>query len=81
MGGLHVGLELPYVQLMRNCIAVRGQYMYPRDAPVRLAGLIRSGLLSLESFEVTGFPLEQTNEAVVHAAEHGGPFRITVIEP
>ena len=81
MGGIRVGLELPYVHLMRNGITVRGQYMYPRDAPARLAALIRSGLLSLESFEVSAFPLEQTNEAVVHAAEHGGPFRITVIEP
>jgi alcohol dehydrogenase len=55
--------------------------MYSRDAPVRLAALIRSGLLSLESFEVTGFLLDQTNEAVAHAAANGGPFRITVIEP
>lgn len=81
MGGLRVGVELPYVHLMRNCITVRGQYMYSRDAPVRLAALIRSGLLSLESFEVTGFLLDQTNEAVAHAAANGGPFRITVIEP
>lgn len=81
MGGLRVGVAFPYAHLMRNCITVRGQYMYPREAPARLAALIRSGLLSLDGFEATRFPLDQVNEAVVHAAEHGGPFRITFIEP
>jgi alcohol dehydrogenase len=66
---------------MRNCITVRGQYMYPRDAPERLAALIRCGLLSLDAFAVTSFPLDQANEAVAHAAANGGPFRLTVIQP
>lgn len=81
MGGLQVGLELPYAHLMRNCITVRGQYMYPRNAPGRLVALIRAGLLSLDDFEVTSFGLEQANEAVAHAAAHGGPFRYTVLQP
>jgi alcohol dehydrogenase len=81
MGGLRIGVELPYAHLMRNCITVRGQYMYPREAPARLAALIRTGLLSLNGFEATRFPLAQVNDAVVHAAENGGPFRITYIEP
>jgi alcohol dehydrogenase len=81
MGGLRVGVELPYAHLMRNCITVRGQYMYPRDAPERLAALIRCGLLSLDAFAVTSFPLDQANEAVAHAAANGGPFRLTVIQP
>ena len=81
MGGLRVGLELPYSHLMRNSITVRGQYMYPRDAPARLVALIRSGLLSLDDFEVTGFELDRANEAVAHAATEGGPFRVTIIQP
>lgn len=81
MGGLRVGLELPYSHLMRNCVTVRGQYMYPRDAPARLVALVRSGLLSLDSFEVTGFGLDRANEAVAHAAAEGGPFRLTVVQP
>ncbi len=81
MGGLRVGLELPYSHLMRNGITVRGQHMYPRDAPARLVALIRSGLLSLDDFEVTSFELDTANEAVAHAAENGGPFRLTVIQP
>jgi alcohol dehydrogenase len=81
MGGLRTGLELPYAHLMRNCITVRGQYMYPRDAVPALIALIRSGLLPLGSFEITSFTLDQANEAVSHAAANGGPFRITVIQP
>lgn len=81
MGGLRVGLELPYGHIMRNSITVRGQYMYPRDAPGRLVALIRSGLLSLNDFAVTSFKLDTANEAVAHATANGGPFRLTVIEP
>ncbi len=81
MGGLRVGLELPYSHLMRNGITVRGQYMYTRDAPARLVALIRSGLLSLDDFEVTSFELDIANEAVAYAAEKGGPFRVMVIQP
>lgn len=81
MGGQRGGLELSYVHLMRNGITVRGQYMYPRTAPSRLAALIRAGLLSLDDLEVTTFPLDQANEAVAHAAAHGGPFRYTIIQP
>ncbi len=81
MGGLRVGLELTYSHLTRNCITVRGQYMYPRGAPERLVALVRSGLLSLEDFEVTGFGLDRPNEAVGYAAAEGGPFRVTVIQP
>ena len=81
MGGLRAGLELPYPHLMRNCITVRGQYMYPRDAPARLVSLIRSGLLSLTDLQVKSFALDQANDAVGHAAANGGPFRYTVIKP
>ena len=81
MGGLRVGLELNYAQLMRNCITVRGQYMYPREAPARLMALIRAGLLPLDQWQVSSFPLDQANEAVAHAKAAGGPFRDTVILP
>ncbi len=81
MGGLWVGLELPYNHLMRNSITVRGQYMYPRDAAARMVALIRSGLLSLNEFEVTSFDLDRVNEAVAHSKAQGGPFRIAVIQP
>ena len=55
--------------------------MYPPTAVIRLAALIHSGLLKLDQFEIMPFPLDAANEAVKHAAAHGGPFRMTVIQP
>lgn len=85
MGGVGMlngdDLPLPYRWLMRNNVTVRGQWLYPRDAPVRLAALARSGLLDLGQFAVTEFALDDAAAAVTHAAEHAAPFRLTVIRP
>ena len=85
MGGVGMaggaGLDLPYPWMMRNCIALRGQWMYPPHAATLMAGLIRAGLVDLDHFEVTAFGLERANVSVAHAAAHSGPFKMTVIEP
>ena len=74
-------LELPYPWIMRNCITIHGQFMYPREAPARLVALVRAGLLRLDLDEITVFGLDQVNEAVEHAASHAGPFSKTVLRP
>ncbi|MGY2895686.1 zinc-binding dehydrogenase [Deinococcus sp. UYEF24] len=79
LGG--VGLNLPYPWIMRNNVSIIGSWMYPPVAVVGLARLIHAGLLRLDDFEVTPFPLDQANEAVAYAAAHGGPFKMTVIQP
>jgi len=85
MGGVGMlggpGLELPYPWLMRNGITLRGQWMFSPDAVVRLIGLVRSGLLRLDAFEVTAFGLDDANDAVAHAAANAGPFKMTVLRP
>jgi alcohol dehydrogenase len=85
MGGVGMlggaGLDLPYPWMMRNCITLHGQWMYPPHAAVLMTGLIRSGLVNLDHFEVTAFDLDHANEAVTHAAANSGPFRMTVIQP
>jgi alcohol dehydrogenase len=85
MGGVGMlggaGLDLPYPWMMRNCITLRGQWMYPPYAATLMAGLIRSGLVDLGHFDVTSFGLGRANEAVAHAAANAGPFKMTVIEP
>jgi alcohol dehydrogenase len=85
MGGVGMlggdDLELPYPWLMRNSITVKGQWMYPRTANLGLIHLIRSGQLDLDHEQVTTYPLDQVNEAVARAAEHGGPFDRTVLLP
>jgi alcohol dehydrogenase len=85
MGGVGMpggdDLGLPYPWIMRNGITIRGQWMYPPEANIRLIGLVQSGLLDLSNFEVTDFDLDDANEAVAHAAANGGPFKLTVIRP
>ena len=85
MGGVGVlggaGLDLPYPWMMRNCISLRGQWMYPPHATILMVGLIRAGLVSLDQFAVTAFDLDDANAAVAHAARNSAPFRMTVILP
>lgn len=81
MGGLGVDVALPYRWIMRNNITICGQWMCPRDAVPRFISLVRSGLLSLGSVDITEFPLAGINEAIAHAAAHAGAFRLTVLRP
>jgi alcohol dehydrogenase len=85
MGGVGMlggaGLELPYPWIMRNCVTIHGVWMYPPEATIRMVGLIRSGLLKLDDFEVKTFDLDHANEAVAYAAANSGPFKMTVIQP
>lgn len=85
MGGVGMlggdDLALPYPWLMRRGITVRGQWMAPRTANGRMVALARAGLLDLAHEDVTTFGLDAANDAVAHAAAHGGPFVRTVITP
>jgi len=85
MGGVGMqggaGLELPYPWLMRNCITIHGQWMYPLHAAPMMVGLIRAGLLDAKMFETTVFALDDINAAVAHAAANAGPFKMTVVRP
>lgn len=81
MGGVQADLDVPYGYVMHNNLVIRGQFMYPRHAPLLLAGLIGADLLSLEPFAVQTFPLEQINQAVQYAYDHSGPFQLTVVKP
>ena len=85
MGGVGMlggpGLDLFYPWIMRNLITVRGQWMYSPKAVSRLASLIHAGLLDLNQFSLTEFPLSNANEAVAHASTNARPFNLTVIRP
>jgi len=84
MGGVRADggeLAIPYVWLMQNCITLKGQFMYPREAVGRMVGLIRSGLIDLGQFDLAEFALGDANAAVAHAAAHAGPRGLTVLRP
>jgi alcohol dehydrogenase len=81
MGGVRKDLPLPYNWLMHSEVTLRGQWMYPRDAATRMVQLVRGGLVDLMQFDVSEFGLDEANEAVAHAADHAGPFQLTVLRP
>ena len=81
MGGVRQDIAVPYDWLMRYCITIHGQWMYPRDAIARLIAMVRTGLLSLEHHQAKCFSLDDVNEAIAHAAANAGPFNMTVLRP
>ncbi|GAB2526082.1 alcohol dehydrogenase catalytic domain-containing protein [Nocardia heshunensis] len=85
MGGVGMlggaDLALPYPWLMRNSVTVRGQWMFPRTANVGLIRLAAAGTLDLTADHLTRFDLDRVNDAIAHAAAHGGPFDRTVLTP
>lgn len=85
MGGVgtqgEADLALPYAWMMRNNISLIGQWMFAREAFPRMIAMARAGLVDLDQFAITAFPLENANDAVAHAAQHGGPFQMTLITP
>ncbi|MDI9652087.1 hypothetical protein QM306_27165 [Burkholderia cenocepacia] len=60
-------------------MTLRGKWMYPTAAVTPMTGRVRGGSLDLGHFDVRVFALDDANGAFAHAAEHGGPFRMTVI--
>jgi alcohol dehydrogenase len=85
MGGVGMlggdDLALPYPWIMRNCVTLRGQWMYSPQANTQLIRLVRSGLLDLNNWAITDFALDDANAAVEHAAVESGPFKMTVLRP
>lgn len=74
-------LSLPYSWFVHNDVAVRGKWMYPREAVPGMIALVRAGLVDLDVFDRTEFPLAEANAAIAFAAETAGPLQHTVIRP
>ncbi|MGW8378098.1 zinc-binding alcohol dehydrogenase family protein [Streptomyces sp. ODS28] len=85
MGGVGMlggdDLALPYPWIMRNSVTVRGQWLAPRTANPGLVRLLAAGAPDLAAERVAVFGLDAVNEAIAHAASHGGPFDRTVLTP
>ena len=62
-------------------VTVRGQWLSPRADNDAMIRLIASGVLDLGPETVTTFGLDDVNDAVAFAADHGGAFDRTVLTP
>jgi alcohol dehydrogenase len=85
MGGVGLeggpDLQIPYHWLMRNGITLKGQWMYSPKAVVQMINLINSGLINLNHFNIKEYQLHKIMDAVDHAAQNAGPFKLTVVKP
>lgn len=80
MGSVKQPLLLLVGEMLANDWHVMGCFMYPPDAPARLAGLVAAGLLDLDKVKVRLFPFDQLEAAMDAAARMRG-LDITVIAP
>jgi alcohol dehydrogenase len=68
------------VLVMLNSLEIIGQFMYPRNAVLRLLELARSGLLDINAIETRCFSLEELPRAMEAAAKAGG-LECVVVKP
>ncbi len=55
--------------------------MYPSSAPLKLLGLLQSGLLNLKGLNTEVFDFENIEDSIAHAKNHGGIADLTVLAP
>jgi alcohol dehydrogenase len=69
MGSATAPLAIGFGEMLANDWEVVGCFMYPRDAPARLAALLASGLLDLRPLRVSSYRLEELPEAIAAASK------------
>jgi alcohol dehydrogenase len=72
MGSASVPLELSFHDMLANDWHVMGCFMYPPDAPARLAALVAAGQLDLGVLNIRAFPLDRLEDALTAAAAMRG---------
>jgi alcohol dehydrogenase len=80
MGSMSVPLPLQLGELLANDWHVMGCFMYPPEAPARLAALVAAGQLDLEPLRVQSFALHELERALAAAAAMVG-LDVTALEP
>ena len=78
MGSMTQPLSISVGAMLANDWSVIGNFMYPKDAPARLARLISSGLLNLDAIALQRFPLAELPSAM-DAAAHMRGLDLTVV--
>jgi alcohol dehydrogenase len=72
MGSVREALPITVGDMLAMDWSVMGCFMYPKDAPARLADLIAAGLLDLSPIRVSEFPLSDFERAMDAAAKMRG---------
>ncbi|HKM61474.1 MAG TPA: zinc-binding dehydrogenase [Acidisphaera sp.] len=80
MGSAEAPLEITFGEMLSNDWDVVGCFMYPREAPARLASLVASGRLDLSPIRVQVFPLAELPKAIEAAARMRGLDLVAVAQ-
>ncbi|KAF9209030.1 hypothetical protein BGZ49_006574 [Haplosporangium sp. Z 27] len=81
MGGIEGLVEIPYNEIQRKNLTIKGSTMYKRDAPTLLLGLIEAGQIDLGIVGTKAFSLDDIEDAIEWSANHAGPFVNAVVVP
>ncbi len=68
MGSVTQPLSISVGAMLANDWSVIGNFMYPKDAPTRIARMISSGILDLDAIRIQRFPLQELPAAMDTAA-------------
>lgn len=64
MGSMSVPLPIDYGEMLARQWELIGHFMYSSEDYLALVNLVRSGLLSLDAIDVTGFPFADMEKAI-----------------
>jgi alcohol dehydrogenase len=78
MGSVSQPLSISVGAMLANDWSVIGNFMYPKDAPARLARMISSGILNLDAIAIRRFPLAEL-PAAMDAAVRMRALDLTVV--
>lgn len=74
MGSMTVPLPIDYAALLRSGKELIGNFMYPRDAFLRLLRLVAAGQLDLDRIPSRSYPLRELPDAMLAAEAPGAPL-------
>ncbi len=72
MGALPEAIQLPYIEIMVRGLTIRGNFMYPPQAPAEIYRMIAAGLIDLSMLDVRKYALADASSAIADATDKGG---------
>jgi threonine dehydrogenase-like Zn-dependent dehydrogenase len=72
VGGVRHALALPYAQIMRRQLTIRGSFMFDRAGALQAWNLVRNGAVDLSKVRASSFPLQDIEQAIDMAMTLGG---------
>jgi len=72
MGALPEAIQIPYREIMVSGLTIRGNFMYPPEAPADISRMIAAGSIDLIVLDIRKYPLNEAPAAIAEATGKGG---------